>query len=316
MVEVSTLGLLTQQILQIRDAQSLLGDLSTQLATGKKSLDLSGYTLADTRRLLDFRSLIGKRSSYLDVINTVEPRLKIYDKTLTQLDSDGNEALSLINGTTSFDNAQSGALASQIQGFMQSAQYFLNQRVGDRYVFSGSRYLTAPVQDITQLTVPPGSATPVSSPTLPDYDTAAPGSSAASYATDSVNIDDGNTLTYGISSNDPAFQNLVLGLRWAYAATQDSANFSTDMDNARTLITNALGGIRNLHGTVASNMGRLDTTRDLHNTLISDLNNQIDDIQHADAAEVSTKITFVQAQLQASYSATAKIAQMSITQYL
>jgi flagellin-like hook-associated protein FlgL len=317
MVEISTLGLGTQSIYQIRNSQAQLSNLALQLSTGKISLNLADYSLTESRRILDFRSVVEKRTSYLDIINTIKPRLDVYDKTFTAVDKIGNEVLRMINTTQNSDNAQDSAVGEQIAGFMQQVQFYLNQKVSDRYIFAGKNYGAAPVGDLSALPVPPtDSSTPVNDPTLPTYASAAPGDDANAYFKDSAFLDDGYSVSYGISSNDAAFQKLVLGMRWAYSATQDSANFSTYMGTARDLVTSALSDMRSLHGNVISNLARVNDAKDLHNRFIAEARAHIDDIQHADSANVATKISFVQAQLQATYSATAKIASLSLTNYL
>lgn len=317
MVEISSLGLSTQSAVQIRNAQTSLATLSEQLSTGKKSLDLADYSFTDARRLLDFRTTMAKRTAYNDVINTVLPRLNTYNNVLNSLDKIGNNMLQMVNTTENSSQATDAAVGAQVSSFMQQVQFFLNQQIGDRFIFSGSRYDTAPIGDLSALPVPPtDSLTPVSSPTLPSYDSAAPGSSAAAYATDSATIDDGYTLNYSVSSNHAGFQELILGMRWAYAATQDSANYSTYMDKARSLLTSALTDMRDLNGQVVSNINRFNDTKNLHSSFITELTGQVDDIQKADSAEVATKISFAQAQLQASYSVTAKIANLSLSNYL
>lgn len=316
MVEISSLGLSTQSIFQIRDLQLQLGSLSSQLASGKKSLNYADYSLTDTARLLDFSSTISKRSGYMDVINAVQPRLKVYEKSIDAIDNLGQQALQLVNTTGTASVASSTAAGVQFQGFMDDVEYYLSQKLGERYLFSGSRYSTAPLQDLTSLPVPPVETTTVSSPTLPTYDSAAPGSSTAAYAEETATIDEGFTITYGVSSNDPAFQKIILGMRWAHAATQDSANFGTYMGRARDLLTSGLSGLRNLHGEVVSNYNRCNDMLTLHKNLITDLNTQVDDIQRADSAEVSTKITFLQSQLQASYSVISQVTTLSLAKYL
>jgi flagellin-like hook-associated protein FlgL len=318
MVHISTSGFSAQSILQIRNAQATLSDLSQQLSTGKKSLNLADYTLPEVKRVLDFRNNINKKDSYLNVINTVQPRLDIYAKTLTQVEATANNALSLVNTTQNPSTANINAVGESIKSLLGNTQYFLNQKLGDRYLFSGSRFTTSPVQDLLALPVPPAATdtVAVAAPTLPTYDTAAPGSSAASYVKDTTTIDEGYTLTYGVSSNDSGFQKLILGMRWAYAATQDPTNYTNYMNTARTLLSQSVPELRDIHGTIAANQSRVGEIKANHTTLISDLNGAIDDIQRADSAEVAAKITFTQTQLEASYSVTAKIAQLSLTKYL
>ncbi len=319
MVNISTSGLTAQSILQIRQAQATLSDLSNQLASGKKSLSYTDFSLTDTSKLLDFSSSIDKSKSYLNIINIVSPRLKVYETSLTKLSDIATDALASVN-TTDFNSATNTSLGQQLQSYLGDVSYYLNQKVGDRYIYAGTgtRLTSAPVIDLTTLPVPPVApdTAPVTSPTLPTSDTAAPGSDVQAYTHDSTNIDDSYNVTYGITSTDTGMQNLILGLRWAYAATQDSTNFTAYMATARSLLTNAVPQLRDMQAQVASNQNRLSDVTTTHNTLISELTTRADSIQGIDSAEVAAKISFTQSKLEASYSVTAKIAQLSITKYL
>ncbi|MDX1923613.1 MAG: flagellin [Alphaproteobacteria bacterium] len=319
MVSISTSGLIAQSILQIRDAQATLSDLSNQLSTGKKSIDFTDFTLTETSTLLDVNTSVDKSNSYLNVINVISPRLKLYETSLTKLSSIASDALASVN-TNDFNSATNAALGQQLSSYLSDVGYYLNQKVGERFIFAGTgtRLTTAPVVDLTTLPVPPVApdTAPVTSPTLPTSDTAAPGSDVQAYTHDSTNIDDGYNITYGVTSTDTGMQNLILGLRWAYAATQSSANFTTYMATARTLLTNAVPQLRDIQAQIASNQNRLSDVTTTHKTLINDLTNRAADIQGIDSAEVAAKISFTQSKLEASYSVTAKIAQLSITKYL
>ncbi len=318
-VSVSTLGLMKQNVLHIKDVQASLSVLSTQLATGKKSLDLSAYTLTDGGRLLDLRSLITKKQSFLNSISSIEPQMKVYDSALTSLETVANDTLSLINQATGIEQANNTAAATQFEGLLNQVEYYLNQKIGSRYIFGGARFTTQPVRDLSALlATPPTSTSLVANPVLPDYDTDAPGSDASTYVKSSTKVDDGYTVTYGVISNDDAFQELILALRWAHAATQetDDADFQTGMNNARGLIVSAINDLRAVHGQVASNIAQIRTTKEFHNDFIASASGQIADIQNADSAEVATKISFAQAQLEASYSVTGKIASLSLVNYL
>jgi flagellar hook-associated protein 3 FlgL len=320
MVNISTTGLTAQSILQIRNAQATLSDLSNQLATGKRSTNFQDYTFTETRRIIDYTTLVDKHESYIGVINTIEPRLKVYEAALTKLSKFSGDALTLVNTTQDYNTASSTALGAQLLGNLSDVTYYLNQKLGDRFLFSGTgaRLTTQPVQDLTTLVSPPAAADIVATtpPTLPTYDVAAPGANASAFAHDTVGIDDGYTLNYGVSSNDTGIQNLVLGLRWAYAATQSPANYTTYMATARGLLNTSLPQLRDIQANIAANQNRLNDTKTNHTSLITQLTNQVDDIRHADSAEISAKITFTQSQLEASYSVTARIAQLSITKYL
>jgi flagellar hook-associated protein 3 FlgL len=319
MVNISTSGITAQSILNIRNAQSTLNELSHQLSTGKKSLNLADYTLTETSSILDFSTRIDKSKSYLNVIGNIKPRLQVYEKALTRLSTITSDTLASVN-TLDYNSATNAALGQQLQGYMGDINYYLNQKLGDRYLFAGTgtRLTSPPVVDLTTLPVPPVApdTAPVTSPTLPTSDTAAPGSDVQAYTHDSMYIDDNYNINYGVTSTDTGMQNLILGVRWAYAATQSPANFNAYMAQARTLLGNALPQLRDIQANIAANQNRIADVTTTHNTLITDLTNQAGDIQNVDSAEIAAKITFTQSQLEASYSVTAKIAQLSITKYL
>lgn len=323
MTNISTLGTTNLILQQIDTGLQNITSLSTQLSSGKKSFDLSDYSAPQARQLLDFTSTIGRHQNYVDVINTVQPRLKVYDSSLSGLVTVGNTIQQLVNQNQSSTAANSVSTAQQVQDALNSVTYYLNQQVGGRFVFSGSRYNTQPVlSDLSTLPVPPTEVGPTTAPALPAYDTeyvagASPASaSTAATAQQTAKIDDNYSISYGVSSNDPAIQNLVLGLRYAYAATQNPSNYTTYINQARTLITNGLSGIQDLQTHVASNENQANQLLTTHQNVISDLNNQSDTISNADSTTVAAQISSLQSQLQASYTVIGKIASLSLTKFI
>lgn len=523
---ISTLGLQLLNIANLTAGQSYISKLSQQLSTGKLSTNLSDYNASDAQQLMDFTNLITAREGYISVTHALNPRLQTYDTSLTNIEKTVAEMSSALLSNPTYNPGQNGSLASQIQSAMRQMNYYLNQKVGERYIFAGSRYTTAPVGDITALSAPAASdaaaiATNVSSHTLPAYDSEAyeaasvdvasgsmtlaarlsgtfgngismtlaagttsgtkatisvagqyqevydniagtgatfwtnltnainsrpssyvtatdgtaggaialgstytlaggtgssvnftasasvgtnitftalntgtsgnsisvsfaagttsgtkatitdgttteiydniAGSGAtlwtnianavnaapsdlvlatvgggadvpsytetyalvggsdqgtAAYAQDQVAIDTTTTLRYGISSNEEAFQQIILGLRFAYQATQDTANYQTHMATAKNLLNNGLSALRGIHTALASNNATLEQVQTQHQTLISNLKSQIGDVQNVDVNEVAVKLNAFQAQLQASYAATARMTSLSILQYL
>jgi len=313
---ISNLSIITQSVSGLGSAQGTIADLTQQLSSGVKSSDLTTYSANESRTIINSRDLQTKAESYIAAISSVKPRMDVYDSTLGAIESLINTTQSTINTTQNATAATEQGLGAQISGIIDQVTYYLNQKVGDRFLFSGTRYTSQPVGDIKALTNPPAETFPATSPTLPPYDPAAPGSDAKAYGHDSVAIDDSLQLTYGISTTDSGIQNLVQGLRYAYAATQDSANYNNYMAQAQTYLKTAFDGVRSLHAQVAGNTKILTETEKGQNNTISLLQGQIDKIRGIDATEVSVKINAYTSQLQASYAATAKLINLSILNYL
>ncbi|MGE4350927.1 MAG: flagellin, partial [Bdellovibrionales bacterium] len=124
------------------------------------------------------------------------------------------------------------------------------------------------------------------------------------------------TLSYGVNSNEEGFQQLIMGLRFAYAATNDETNYSTYMETAMGLISDGLSNIRSSHTRVTNANTSLENTQDMITSKIDSLQTRIDNIEAVDVNEVAVKITTLQAQLQASYSAVSNMINLSILDYM
>ncbi len=322
---LSDLGVQLSTINSLQTQQQNLQQLNEELSSGVQYSDLTDYSPTQASQLMNFNNGITQRQGYLSAMNTVNANLSVMSNSLTGLQSVIQQAIQAVNAAPTQAQAQSTGTEQQIQGMMSNFSFYLNTQSspGD-YVFNGSRNNTQPViNDISTIT---GTGAPtetmpftaVTSPNLPTYDTEYPATDANAYTQSSVAIDSSLTLTYGVSSDNPAFQQMALGLRWAYAATNapDEATYQTDMTNARTLLTGAETGVQALQSSVASSQATVTQTQALQNQDINDLTTQIDNIQQVDISSVGVKLTLLQTQLQASYSATAKLTQLSILNYL
>lgn len=554
---ISTLGLQHRASTNITNGQALLSKLSEQLTTGIVSSNLTDYTSSDAQKLLNFNGKVDEQNGFLTVINTISPRISAYDSALNGIEDTISEASSTILGMSTYNSATNSSLQSSIEGYMDQMSYYLNQKVGDRYIFSGTRYDQAPVIDaaaMTALPTPPDETAPyiATEPAVPAYDTdyhtsttatsasallsnaltftalpdaAVPAqgtiaggvtfTAAASmtgtvgnnlsvemsagtiggtykfevynngvlastydnvpntgggtndvwsnlnaqiaadpaalvsgaldwggnldpttlllplttnltggvdtqagaagngmtvtlsagsvagtyravisdgtttetydnlantgggtndvwtnlknaiaarpsvlvsttqqgmgnldpstltlpttltlangkdaeadargdsypeaYVEDAVKIDTTKTLTYGVSSDDIGFQQVIMGLRFAYAATKDPDNYKTLMETAQDLLSQGLANVRATHTTLSSASSTLSKTKTTITSNISNLKDQVDNIENVDINEVGVKITVLQAQLEAAYAATAKMAKLSILDYL
>ena len=479
---ISALGLRLILTGSLQQQQADLGTLTEQLSSGKQHSSLTGYTPTEAKQLLDVQNLTLQRQSYLASIKNVQARLSSYDTTMTDLEKIAAQASSLASQNQSYNTATAGRIQSTAQSYLLQVADDLNQQIGGRYIYAGTRYTTAPVS--TDPTVLQGAPQAVLTDgvSLPDYDTQKPaqatqhvtygatlpsgatvgytssattvqvydasgtahtlsyswsktatdtwdltvtaadatyttvvpfnfdstthtmtslddyvasgsapssytvasptgtgvpasvnlsmtfpgqtsaqsfsldfgtygqttgndalqatGSGAAvvqnsltqdgkavtttnanSYTADTVLVDNGYSLAYGASSNDQSFQQLINGLRYMNAAVTagqsgDTATYATDMNQALQLISSALQGIQTLHAAVAGNQNTLSAQVTTQNTYITSLTNQLADIQGVDLTDISTKITSLQVQLQASYSATGTLEKLSLVNYL
>lgn len=315
---VSTLGLLMNNINTMSSAQSLMSTLSQQMASEKKSTNLSDYSSSDAQTLMTYNNQKTQQNSYLNVMTTLSSRIQTYNSCLTGIESTASTATSALASAQTYNPDTNSSLSQEIQSMLSQVQGYLNEQVGDRYIFAGTRYNTVPVTDLTALAVPPTETAPytVSSPNLPSYDAEYPATDSAAYTRDTVSISSTVDLTYGATSTETGFQELIMGLRWAYAATQDPTNYNSYMSTARDLISQGLIDTRTTHTRISNANATLETTQSTISDSIDTLKGNIDDIQSVDVNEISLKVTTYQSTLQASYAAIAIMSKLSIVNYL
>jgi flagellin-like hook-associated protein FlgL len=490
MTTVSNIGLQLLLTGNLQSEQSTLGILNEELASNKKFDNLTNYVPTDALNLINYQNVITQKRSYLGSIQTVQSRLTAYDATMTDMENIAGQAGALASSSQNFNATTATQIQAQVKNYLLQVSNDLNQQIGGRYIYAGTRYTTSPVtSDLNILTGAPQTII-TNSQTLPDYDTekiangsalptptskvtfdanlpsdatvnftstpstvqifdstgathnltytwtktgtndwtldaTAAGSAPAfhakidfvfndgtngpagtvasmsqdpsspsnitvdtpttagnpanidmsanfgsgaqgitlnfgtydqagglsqnfdsnspvsvtnptftqnglpagsindpnAYTADSAVVDNSLTVTYGISSDDPAFQRLINGLRFMNAAVVagqggDTVTYQSDMQQAAAMLSTSLTNIQTLHTGVASNQNTLTSETTAQNTDITNLQNQIGSIQDVDTTQIATEITVLTAQLQASYSATGNLEQLSLVKYL
>jgi flagellin-like hook-associated protein FlgL len=324
---ISTLGVQLLANSNLQNEQSNLSILNQQLASGQQNTNLTNYDPTSAHNLLNFQNSITQRQAYVSAMQNVNARLTVYNTTMNDMENIVQQAQTLAAQNQTLDNTTVSQLQATVQNYLKQATDDLNQEVGGRYIYAGSRYSTPPVTDLSTLTnTPTVPFSPTTSPTLPVYDSQyAPSASppvttsAAAFAKDSVTIDQNYSVTYGVTSNDPAFQQMVAGLQLINQATQpgvSAATYQANMANANTLLTTALNSLQGVNAAVAGNINTISQETTAQNTDITNLQNQISNISQVNVTQVGTEINLLQTQLQASYSATGSLLQESILKYL
>ncbi|MBI1209144.1 MAG: hypothetical protein GC191_17870 [Azospirillum sp.] len=188
MLPISTLGFISRQTVAFTNTRSLSEDLAHQLSTGLKAVDLADNP--DRLRILDLRTTKSNRESYLtsiDIATTTVDANKVALDHLKQVVKDVLDNVRKVSANTSaldptqpnFDPEQQFAqLSSFINAAMADVTVTMNERVGDSFLFSGSRvslpYATPPVADLTNKAL------------VPDFTTA--------YPLPAVQVDDPTSL--------------------------------------------------------------------------------------------------------------------------
>lgn len=112
MSRVTQISNYASHVMMVRNVslnQNVINDLSAQMASGKKSVDLQYYG-KDSKEILDLRATAVQRQAFVHNINTVTPRLKAYDKVMTRLEDIATE----LTANTVFPNGPGPARTSVV----------------------------------------------------------------------------------------------------------------------------------------------------------------------------------------------------------
>lgn len=148
---ISTMGMQLSALHNMTTGLTTLNTLSTQLTTEKKSENLVDYSASDALKLMNLTNSISSLENYSTIANTVNARVKVYDSTLTSIETDAEDAIASMQSYSTYSETSAETFAAELQGYMSDMTYYLNQTVGDRYVFAGSRYTTEPMDDIANM---------------------------------------------------------------------------------------------------------------------------------------------------------------------
>lgn len=155
-------------------------------------------------------------------------------------------------------------------------------------------------------------------PYLTTYDTqyVSGAQNAQAYATQSVNATDSQMVSYGVSSNDPAIQTLVLGLRQMLAAVNNPGQYNALMNQARSSISSAQNQLQSLSAQTVGIQSQLSTASTTHSTTMTDASTQIGAIQGINQTSVTEQLQALLTQQQAAYTATGKINGLSLVNFI
>jgi len=259
MSAISSLSSFLQNLSLVQTSQNNIANLTYQVDTGLKSQDLSGYG-TEANQLLNLQSAQTTEQNYVSNNTQTQTITSAYDTTLSQLSTDATTLNASLDAFSATDTISATNLNTLVNSLSVDIAATLNTQVGDRYIYGGTRYTTAPVGDLTSyiqnnppnytapsvaaLTVTDGKTVPGTLPSpqttpptvlVPGYDSQAatlnasttPTAAVIASATQTVTtqttaVANNQTTSYGISSNDPTIQHLVYALQNAYAASTQS----------------------------------------------------------------------------------------------
>lgn len=327
--------------------QSQLIDAQKELATGRHA-DL-GVTLGGTTGVsVSMRQDLEQIQSIKDSNNLVLGRMDASQSALQTIATSTQSFLSsLVSGGSAA--VPSATLIQSAQSGLQTLQDQLNTSLDGQYLFAGINSDVKPMEDFFG-SPPSAGAQAVTaafvakfgvSPTDPSVANISPSDmqdflnnefanlfttsswastwSSASDKSVSSRISRTEIANTSVTANDSNFRTLteaftmIAGLGFANlsSGTQDVI-----IAKARDLVGNATGGLTQVQSYLGVTQQRVTSSNDQISTQIDFLTKSIDNLEQVDPATVTTQLSDISTALQAAYSITNKLNNLTIMDYL
>ncbi len=132
----------------------------------------------------------------------------------------------------------------------------------------------------------------------------------------SVTADDGLSVTYGVTSDDRAFQKLVSAFRMARVAASNPGKYEEYIGQARELLSQAKDEVRSVHAKVASDLATMESKKTAHTQAMAGVTEGIAKIEGIDETEVAARLRASMNALEAAYTVAGQTQKLSLLNYI
>ena len=189
-----------------------MADLQVEESSGVRSQFLAGYG-ADTQQVINLQVSVTRAQSYVDAATFADTKIQLmYTKMTTVTDSLTN-LRSLLSAASTGTSTAAAATISGAQQMLEEMKGVLNAQYNGQYVFSGSAVTTAPV-DLSTFATGAGSLT-----------TADTSYYQGNGDIESVRVSGDQTVSYGVTADNPAFEQVMRVLKFVANSTTLSSSF-------------------------------------------------------------------------------------------
>jgi len=350
---ISTLGSMLQTRYQIQSMQTQMNQIATEIASGRKT-DPLGPLGANAALLYQLHTQSDQQTTLQTTVTNALQQLEVTQTAMSSIASTAQTiAAQAINGPA---NTAEGTtvLANEAQDAMTQIVNQLNTQYAGNSLFAGDATTATPMQSIDAAGGPLATVNSVLAAAVSTKGSAlsqsdianlinGPNGLASVFSDTNTNPalnysgsfytapDDGKpttvligtnqTLQYNVKANQPAFRDLMEGLSMlsmlgAPSSQLDDSAKAELQTQASNLINQAQGELTTQQGLLGATQASLQSVADQQQTAANATQAQILKYEQADTTADSTTLTALQTQLEASYSITAEISQLTLTHYL
>jgi flagellar hook-associated protein 3 FlgL len=285
--------------------QSRLAERQIEIASGKRAQLYSSIS-TQASELVNVERAVARTTQFSRNIDQAVTRLGVMESAVGTMVGRATEVLSIMSSAMSGENINDVPLEQFANTFLAEIASLLNTQHENRFLFAGSQ-TNNPAVDLSDVNYTPQAGLPGTFTADFDY-----------YQGDDLQLAVRTAETfetpYGITANEPAFEELLRGLSYmGYAgANLDNAVLT----EAYTLMKSAVDGLSDIRGRIGASSKVLESAKNGHEDYLTYTTNLVSTLEDVDVAEATTRLAQDQVQLQASYLSLSRISELSLLQYL
>jgi len=283
---------------------ALYGDINTQISSGLKTTSYTGIA-SDTKRLLNLESDYERITQQTENTTIATDRVEIMFDVVGSLVEQAQKFIATLGSSVSSLGPQGADLANIAQTNLNQVSGQLNTVINDRYIFAGSATQNPPV-DLNAVGFG-GQTYTLPGPSVSDTDYY-----QGNDYIHTVESSDGFNVDYGVTANNPAFEYVIR----AYDLVITNPGDQDTLDEAIRVLELGADEMAILQANLSQETQVLERQENANLSELNLLDTQIVDLQEVDIAAATVQLSQIEAQLEASYSATAKLLNLSIVDYI
>jgi len=299
-MRVATFALSNQMIASAMRTEAVMADEQTQESSGVKSEYFAGYG-SDTQHVVNLQVSVTRAQSYIDAATLADNKTQVMYSAISSVTDIITNLRSQLSAATTGSSTVTASVIASAQQMLTEMGSLLNTQYDNQYVFGGARTGSEPV-DLSSFSTGTGSTTTADTSYYKGDDEIA-----------SVKVADDQTVNFGITADNPAFEQVMRALKFVANSTTLS---SADITSALDLASSALDATATVQAKLSSAASQIESASSRQSDYQSYAQTLASDLTGVDVAAITAQLSTYQAQLTASYSAIAKIQSLNLASYL
>jgi flagellar hook-associated protein 3 FlgL len=292
----------------IVSTQQRLADRQLEISTMQKSQNYAGIS-DNSSRLVTLEASRTRINKFMSEHTFVQLRMDTMLNSVDALKNTLNDVRKLLREALDDGTIPSGINKDDFaQVKIAEIEDFLNVRVNGRYLFSGSKTETKPVQPGNLDTAPTFNASNISAAEPSFY---YQGNDTRLKA----RIDEGVEINYGVTAADSGFENLIRAVRILKSVDVGDANYTAKYQGALDLVITAEERFQALEMDIGTKIQQLDSTHTKLDSSRNFLSGIISDIESIDTFTAIAELTQDQTMLEASYSTLMRLSRLNLASF-